>query len=156
MPEHIDYLRKLSRVEQEARHNDRPSFFKAKQLLNEENILPLSLSKKALHIYNQKCHWKYTLRVFKFGILVTRITWQNNWSSSGKIPTSALVNGVSASKRKGYQEKSWELQMESAVFWVINSRPSKTDILWSVTNYSLKLINIRLFKQKLTWYLSQK
>ena len=56
MPEHIDYLRKLSRVEQEARHSDRPSFFKTRQMLNEENILPLSLSKKALHIYNQKCN----------------------------------------------------------------------------------------------------
>ena len=39
MPEHIDYLRKLSRVE--ARHSDRPSLFKAKQLLNEEKFLTL-------------------------------------------------------------------------------------------------------------------
>ena len=41
--------------------NDRFSLFEAKHLLHKENFLSLSFyRKKALHIYSQKCHQKYT------------------------------------------------------------------------------------------------
>ena len=101
MPEHISYLRKLSRMEE--RHSDRPSLFKAKQLLNEEIFLSLSLSKKALHIYNQKCHWKYTLHIFKSGYACYSRD-KTTGVKVEKIPTSALANWVSVSKRKGHKK----------------------------------------------------
>ena len=109
MPEHIDYLRKLSCVGE--RHNDRPSLLKAKQLLHKENLVSLSLSKKVLHIYSQKCYWKYTLHNLNLVILELELSRKdtNVWIDR----LSDLPQNVKVTKKGHSNSKQNEQLCES-------------------------------------------